>query len=591
MSRDPFEHLRESNPLPDDQPVYAPMSTADRIAGGPPRHTWPAWALAGGLALAVLMGGGAWLLWARGGTQEITATSTSAPTTIAAVTTTAVPAFPEGDAVVYFFVEDVGPHQPRDPFLIPVARPYAVLSHMVTDPVYETLNFLLIGTAPGEDSADPALLSDIPAGSELLGVEVVDGVADVDVSPEFFAGADGPDLRGRLAQVVFTLTRFPEITGVRFWSGGEIVGFDETVGVSYPVVRTDFGDLVPPLMIESPVYWASNGDNPLVVTGTNFFEYVHLELRDQNGRVLWEGTTPTGTALVEGTPIEGNTFSIEIPYQVAESQLGSLVADFQTMADISPGNPQQRPVWLNATPETTTTTDPVAALLAERYDLDKALDAYLEELAAIDAQLAGLPLDQGAELRTRAAELDQQVSESRDGLSRVYDELQRLGADFEIPCSAEVLGSELPGQPELPAAVAELRTTLYEAARACDWEALRGLLEESTFSYSFGEEDDPIGYWQRMEFLHYQPMLYVAGMLQRPFAVVEFEISTLYAWPSAHAYNSWDAVPEAEKEALRPLYGDLDFGFFEEFGGYLGYRVGITLDGDRAEWIYAITGD
>ena len=32
MSPDPFEHLRNSNPMPDDQPVYPPMSTADRIA-------------------------------------------------------------------------------------------------------------------------------------------------------------------------------------------------------------------------------------------------------------------------------------------------------------------------------------------------------------------------------------------------------------------------------------------------------------------------------------------------------------------------------------------------------------------------------
>jgi DNA-directed RNA polymerase specialized sigma24 family protein len=28
-----------------------------------------------------------------------------------------------------------------------------------------------------------------------------------------------------------------------------------------------------------------------------------------------------------------------------------------------------------------------------------------------------------------------------------------------------------------------------------------------------------------------------------------------------------------------------------ERGGYLGYRVGITLDGEWAQWIYAITGN
>jgi hypothetical protein len=57
----------------------------------------------------------------------------------------------------------------------------------------------------------------------------------------------------------------------------------------------------------------------------------------------------------------------------------------------------------------------------------------LAELDIIDAQLAGLPLDQGTELRTRAAELDQQANELRDGLSRVFDELRELGADFPIP--------------------------------------------------------------------------------------------------------------------------------------------------------------
>ncbi len=148
------------------------------------------------------------------------------------------------------------------------------------------------------------------------------------------------------------------------------------------------------------------------------------------------------------------------------------------------------------------------------------------------------------------------------------------------------------GQPELPQAVADLRYAVYEAARGCNWDQLRDLVAGAgDFSYSFGDDGDPVGFWQRMEFLHYEPMLYIAGMLQRPFGVLQSGELPIYAWPSAHTYGSWAEVPEAEKEALRPLYGDLDFGFFEEFGGYLGYRVGITLDGDWAQWMYAITGD
>ena len=267
MSRDPFQHLRESNPMPDDHPVYPPMSTADRIAGGAPRRSWPAWALAGGLALAVLMGGGAWLLWARGGTQEIAATST-APTT-AAASTTAAPGFPEGDAVVYFFAEDDGSQTVPGPYLIPVARSYAVLSHMVEDPVYETLNFLLIGTYPGEEPGSPALVSYIPEGTRLLGVEVAGGLATVDFSSEFAADGDSDaDLRTRLAQVVFTLTRFEEISGVRFLIDGMPSANLSAAVASDPATRADFADLLPAVMIESPVYWASSGDNPLEVTGT-----------------------------------------------------------------------------------------------------------------------------------------------------------------------------------------------------------------------------------------------------------------------------------------------------------------------------------
>src|SRR4030042_365081 len=79
------------------------------------------------------------------------------------------------DTVVYFLVEDDGTQLAPGPYLIPVARSYAVLSHPVTDPVAQTLDFPLIGAYPGEEEALPPLASAIPEGTRLIGGDVSDG--------------------------------------------------------------------------------------------------------------------------------------------------------------------------------------------------------------------------------------------------------------------------------------------------------------------------------------------------------------------------------------------------------------------------------
>jgi hypothetical protein len=290
---------------------------------------------------------------------------------------------------------------------------------------------------------------------------------------------------------------------------------------------------------------------------------------------------------------------VEIPYEVGDAQFGTLVAWEASGRDGSRTNVRQHLVWLSTSGEPTTTTlDPISEQAALRYDLDKAIEATLAELEAIDVQLAGLGPDEGADLRTHAAELDRYLADLRDQLGRVLDALSSLDAHFPIRCSAERLGSELAGQPGLPAPVAELRTALYEAARSCDWQTLQDLVvNPAGFSYSFGESGDPVAYWQRLELLHYRPLYYLAEILQRPFGVYRLPVDLtpegppVYTWPSAQAYESWAEVPEADRAALRPLYDDSDFAAFEEFGGYLGFRVGIRSSADEAHWIYAIEGD
>lgn len=84
------------------------------------------------------------------------------------------------------------------------------------------------------------------------------------------------------------------------------------------------------------------------------------------------------------------------------------------------------------------------------------------------------------------------------------------------------------------------------------------------------------------------PMRYLAVLLKRPYESREVGGATQYLWPAAFTYESWDAVPQEQKEALRPLYNEVNFSEFDRFGGYLGYRVGINDSGD---WLFFVAGD
>ena len=84
-----------------------------------------------------------------------------------------------------------------------------------------------------------------------------------------------------------------------------------------------------------------------------------------------------------------------------------------------------------------------------------------------------------------------------------------------------------------------------------------------------------------------EPVLAVlVEVLDRPTAVLPD--SDLHVWPSAFAYDTWEAVPPEEREALRPLYDEAGLASFAEYGSYIGYRVGITTTGT---WRYFVAGD
>jgi hypothetical protein len=149
------------------------------------------------------------------------------------------------------------------------------------------------------------------------------------------------------------------------------------------------------------------------------------------------------------------------------------------------------------------------------------------------------------------------------------------------PPAAETAGA---GE-ALPSAVVQTREAIVEAAHAFDYDGLEALLDPASFSYSFGESGDPIGYWRRLEEVGEVPILgdFLPVVLSMGYAKKD----DIYVWPAAFAKkpSQWTA---ADLGDMRILYTDEDIRGFEQAGGYLGYRVGIREDGT---WLFFVAGD
>jgi hypothetical protein len=158
----------------------------------------------------------------------------------------------------------------------------------------------------------------------------------------------------------------------------------------------------------------------------------------------------------------------------------------------------------------------------------------------------------------------------------------------EVECSTSGLRLTLPEQ-DLPAAVADVRKRVFDAAVACDYDTLEQIaLEEGEgFAFSYGSGTDASEYWRKLEqdsSEQPKPMRALATILTLPFTRNE---SGSYAWPTAYNENPTE-------EAWRDLvYAGLYTAeqvdqMKTQATGYLGYRTAITADGD---WQFFIAGD
>ena len=137
----------------------------------------------------------------------------------------------------------------------------------------------------------------------------------------------------------------------------------------------------------------------------------------------------------------------------------------------------------------------------------------------------------------------------------------------------------------VPAAVAETRAALLEAAKTGDYEALRPLVPATGFEYTFGGpvEGGPIAYWKELERTSVErPLENLAKVLEMPYTLSR----GIYVWPFAYDVADTGDLSPYEKELLAPL-GPLDT-LFVEGTGYLGWRAGIEPDGT---WVFFVAGD
>ncbi len=250
----------------------------------------------------------------------------------------------------YFLLRDPfsGGEVVNEPTLVPVLRTVPKSPATAT----AAMTALLAGPSAKERAAFPQIETLIPAGSKLLGIEISRGVATVDLSAEFAAlsaddtgGFEIFSLRGRLAQVVYTLTRSTTVDRVNFKLEGKPVKVftSEEIVLDAPVTRATYQDRYLPLIFVDRPAWGAALLSPGRVTGlADVFEgQFRMALLDGNDKVLVD--VPVQASC--GTGCWG-TFDVTVSYEVPRAQWGTLRVWIISEFSGRPAAVREYPVYL-----------------------------------------------------------------------------------------------------------------------------------------------------------------------------------------------------------------------------------------------------
>ena len=268
------------------------------------------------------------------------ATTTTQPpsTTVTEQPTTSTTEAPVAEVVVYLMMDAAGSVNRPGPFLIPVVRESA------GDELESALTTLLAGPTSDEAQMIPSMSSAIPEGTRFLGADVAGGVATIDLSGDFASGGGSFSMMARLAQVVYTATRFDGIDSVLFELDGTPVSTFSGEGIllDEPQTRDDYIDLLPMIFVDEPAYGGTLG-NPAHLSGVAavFEATFQAAVTDADGVIIAE---PPYLTTSEG---QGwGTFDEMIDYEVEQPQWGSLIVWENSAKDGSQINVREYRVWL-----------------------------------------------------------------------------------------------------------------------------------------------------------------------------------------------------------------------------------------------------
>ncbi len=197
---------------------------------------------------------------------------------------------------------------------------------------------------PTATEKEAGLVTNIPEGTTLLGLEIQNRIATVDLSKEYESGGGSLSMFMRLTEVVFTLTQFPTVDGVKFKLDGkpiDVLG-GEGIIIDHPMSRADFEDMSPAILVESPTV-GNTVSSPLRVTGTaNVFEAVfRINIVNWDGLIIADEIVTASS----GTGTRG-TFDVTIPFTVDRAGLGSLIVFSDSPKDGSQINVVEIPLQL-----------------------------------------------------------------------------------------------------------------------------------------------------------------------------------------------------------------------------------------------------